>query len=367
MWNMESTPSFGFSGITALILLCALLLGIAWAEDRQESSGSAAGKSGRVLGLAFESLQVSDLKKSVDYYQTLGFTITGDENPPWTKDEAANRLYNTTGAASRTVALTIASTASGRPFTLYLREYKDIGHGNRKDFPARNPSSTHIGLRVPEADALWAKLQSAKLLRPLSWEGKLIRMPGQTSGGLAYVRDPDGFNIEIIGLSPQPAKAADRQTTPTNHPTLHHLGLTVLNYDKSKVFYGNLLGGKFPDTLPGWVSGDNYDAVVGGHGYVIRLINGAFPEAAAQTTMPFELVLYQRPDITEIADYRYSDVSVSCVGIQVEGLDGLYARLKPAGVKIWSEGGMVKRKDGTRALLVRDPDVGAFVELFEKP
>jgi catechol 2,3-dioxygenase-like lactoylglutathione lyase family enzyme len=368
MWNMGSTPSFSFSSMTALTLLCALLVGIAWAEDGQESPGLAAGKSGRVLGLAFESLQVSDLKKSVDYYQMLGFIITGDANQPWTKDEAANRLYNTPGAMSRTVVLRIASTASGRPFTLYLREYKDIGHGNRKDFPGRNPSSTHIGLRVPEADALWAKLQLANLLRPLSWEGKLIRMPGQTSGGLAYVRDPDGFNIEIIGLSPQPAKTADRRTTPANHPTLHHLGLTVLNYDKSKVFYGNLLGAKFPDALPAWVSGDNYDAVVGGHGYVIRLINGAFPEIAApQTTMPFELVLYQKPDITEIADYRYSDVSVSCVGIQVDGLDGLYARLKTAGIKIWSEGGISKRKDGTRALVVRDPDVGAFVELFEKP
>jgi len=34
---------------------------------------------------------------------------------------------------------------------------------------------------------------------------------------------------------------------------------------------------------------------------------------------------------------------------------------------IWSKDGIVKRGDGARALVARDPDVGAFVELFEKP
>jgi catechol 2,3-dioxygenase-like lactoylglutathione lyase family enzyme len=364
MGNIGSTSLFGFSSIT----LCMLLFGMAWTGGSQSPPASAAAKSGKVLGIAFESLRVSNLKKSIDYYQAIGFTAASDTNPPWAKDEAANRLYNTPGAMSRTATLTIASTASGRPFTLYLREYRDVGIGGRADFPARNPSSTHIGLMVPEADALWVQLQSAGMLRPLSWEGKLIRMPGQTSGGLAYVRDPDGWNIEIIGINRQPAQTAGPQTDAARRPTLHHVGLTVLRSDKSEAFYGNLLGAKFPDTLPEWVSGDMYDAVVGGHGYVIRLINGTFPEAAApQTAMRFELVEYQKPDLNEIGEYRYSDVAVSCLGLQVEGLDILYDRLKAAGAKIWSEDGIVQRKDGTRALVVRDPDVGAFVELFEKP
>jgi hypothetical protein len=61
-----------------------------------------------------------------------------------------------------------------------------------------------------------------------------------------------------------------------------------------------------------------------------------------------------------------SDIAVNCVGFQAEGIDALYSRLKEAGIKIWSEGGIVRRKDGTCALIVKDPDVGAFVELFEK-
>jgi hypothetical protein len=49
----------------------------------------------------------------------------------------------------------------------------------------------------------------------------------------------------------------------------------------------------------------------------------------------------------------------------VEGIDALYARLKAAGIKSWLEGGVVERKDGAGAVMVRNPDVGVFVELLE--
>jgi len=366
--NFESVLRFSFSSVIGPALLCMMFAGIAYAEDRQSVTDVEAGKSGKVQGIAFESLRVSNLERSTKYYQALGFTLVSDAKPAWTKDEAANGLYKTPGATSRTATLTIARTASGQPFTLYLREYKDVAPGGRIDFPARDPSVAHFGLMVPEADALWEQLRSAGILRPLSWEGKLIRMPGQTSGGLAYVMDPDGFNIEIVGILRQPAGAAGQKTTQTNRPTMHHLGLVVLNFEKSRAFYGDLLGARFPEKLPEWVSGDNYDAVVGGRGYVIRLINGAFPEAGAPNmTMSLELVEYQKPNRLKIDNYRYSDVAVNCVGFQVESLDAMVARLKAAGIETWSEGGIVKKKDGSRAIVVRDPDVGAFVELFEKP
>jgi catechol 2,3-dioxygenase-like lactoylglutathione lyase family enzyme len=177
--------------------------------------------------------------------------------------------------------------------------------------------------------------------------------------------DPDGFNIEIIGVKLPPT--AGERNSAQDHPSLHHVGLAVLNSGKSKGFYGDLLGAKFPDTLPEWVSGDMYDAAVGGRGFVIRLINGSFPEAAAPLSeMRFELVEYQKPTRQDVPEYSISDIAVSSVGFQVEGLDALYSRLKAAGISAWSGGGVVQKQDGTRAVVVRDPDVGAFVELFEK-
>jgi catechol 2,3-dioxygenase-like lactoylglutathione lyase family enzyme len=273
MRSAGTNPS-GVCSVAALILGCTLLLSIAFTEERQPMS-----ESGSIRGIAFESVRVSNLERSIRYYISLGFSLEGDANPSWGKDAAENRLYNTPGASSRSVKLTVASTSSGSPFTLYLREYKDIAPGKRADFPARNPSSAHIGLMVPDADALWTQMKSAGTLRALSWDAKLVRLPGQTTGGIAYVMDPDGFNIEIVGVS---------QTPPATHSSLHHVGLAVLNSEKSKSFYGKLLGAKFPDTTPEWLSGDMYDAAVGGRGFVIRLINGAFPEASAlDKKMPF--------------------------------------------------------------------------------
>jgi catechol 2,3-dioxygenase-like lactoylglutathione lyase family enzyme len=350
----------GSAAILALISVVLLWVGSAFAQNTQQTV-----PQGKVLGLAFQSVSVSNLERSVRYYQMLGFAVAGDTNPPWIKDEAANRLYKTPGALSRTAGLSLPSTASGKPFLLYLREYKDFDRRSRADFPARDPSSCHFGILVPDADSLWAQMKSAGLLRALSWDAKLVRMPGQNSGGIAYVMDPDGFNMEIIGVRMTPA--AGEQKSAQDRPSFHHLGLAVLNSTKSKSFYGGLLGAKFPSTLPEWVGGDMYDAAVGGRGYIIRLINGTFPEAAASSSeMRFELVEYQKPTRQDVADYRISDVAVSSVGFQVEGLDALYSRLKAAGILAWSGEGILQKRDGTRAVIVRDPDVGAFVELFEK-
>ncbi len=359
MSNRKTAPCIKCLSAWVAVLTCALLFGTVVGKDNRSRLGQAEMKRGRVLGLAFQSVRVSDLKRSVAYYQALGFTAADKIEPAWVKDEAANRLYRTPGASFRAATLTIPSVNSGQPFVLYLREYEGAGGRGRVDFPPRYPSSTHFGLMVPQADELWEMLRVTGLLRPLSWDGKLIRTAGQTSGGIAYIRDPDGFNVEIIGI--------DRSGR-LKGPSLHHVGLTVLNSGKAKSFYGDLLGARFPDKPSEWLSGDNYDAPVGGRGYVLRFFNGAFPEAAApHATMNLELVEYQKPDRTAIDDYGHADVSVSCLGFEVEGLEELYARLQAAGVKTWSQGGIVRLQNGTRAVIVRDPDVGAFVELFEQP
>jgi len=359
MKNALSSPT-GIMAATALISICMVFWGTAVAQTSTQTA-----PSGRIVGLAFQSVSVSNLERSVNFYRTIGFTLVGEANPPWIKDEAANRMYQTPGAVCRTAVLSLPSSTSGKPFLLLLREYKDFKQRSRADFPARNPSSAHFGMVVPGADMLWAKMQSLGLLRALSWDSKLVRMPGQASGGIAYVMDPDGFNIEIIGIKLPPA--AGEQKSPQDHPTMHHVGLAVLNSAKSMGFYGGLLGAKFPNALPDWVGGDMYDAAVGGRGFFIRLINGSYPEAAApQSEMRFELVEYQKPTRPDVDEYGISDVAVSSVGLEVKGLEALYSRAKAAGVKTWPAEDIIQKKDGTRAIVVRDPDVGAFVELFEK-
>jgi hypothetical protein len=81
--------------------------------------------------------------------------------------------------------------------------------------------------------------------------------------------------------------------------------------------------------------------------------------------MRFELVEYQNRK-KPVEPYSVSDIGVSYVGLEVTDIDALVTRLKGAGITIVSDG-IVTMNGGYRVVLVRDPDVGAFVELFERP
>ncbi len=50
----------------------------------------------------------------------------------------------------------------------------------------------------------------------------------------------------------------------------------------------------------------------------------------------------------------------------MKGLDAFLSRVKAAGAKVVSDG-IVTMKSGTRVVMIRDPDTGAFIELFEQP
>ena len=54
------------------------------------------------------------------------------------------------------------------------------------------------------------------------------------------------------------------------------------------------------------------------------------------------------------------------IGLECTDIDSLVARLKGAGIPLVSDG-IVEMKTRYRVALVRDPDVGMFVELFEPP
>jgi catechol 2,3-dioxygenase-like lactoylglutathione lyase family enzyme len=143
------------------------------------------------------------------------------------------------------------------------------------------------------------------------------------------------------------------------------IGLVILDAAKAKAFYGDLLGGQLVAINSPWMQGDFTDSAVGGHGNILRFFNESFAEAAdPQTRMHFELVEYQNRK-KPVAVYSISDVAVGYVGFEVNGVDALLSRAREAGARVVSQGGVVKLDDKTRAVLVRDPDVGGFVELFE--
>lgn len=78
-----------------------------------------------VVGLAFVGHQVSDLERSIKFFEAIDFKLV--EGPGnWTVDKELNKLGNTPGAESRTATMSVQSSVSDVPFTLVLRQYRGI-------------------------------------------------------------------------------------------------------------------------------------------------------------------------------------------------------------------------------------------------
>lgn len=352
--------------LVCLLATLAMVLGAAAAPAWAESPGTAI-DGAQVVGLAFVGRMVSDLDKSVAFYEALGFRQDPLANPAWRRDDVIERLYGVKNIETRMAKMYVTNTASGQRFVVYLRELRGLGRRNLAKHTAWEPGASHFGLIVPDAAQLWSELQAKGMLRARSWGGKLVAPPGQTKGMLAYLTDPDGLDIEIIDQRPAAPAEGGRPARPAFLPGVSHVGLIVLDSGKARAFYGDLLGGQLVSAEAPWLKGDFYDSAVGGHGNILRFYNESFPEAAAPAArMNVELVEFQNRK-KPVRDARITDIGVGYVGYEVRNLDGFYARALAAGARPVSKSGIVTMRSGTREVMVRDPDVGGFVELFEHP
>jgi catechol 2,3-dioxygenase-like lactoylglutathione lyase family enzyme len=347
---------------------CALLLAIAATFSPSSHAQFLGMSKGTVVGMEFDGRMVSDLDKSVAFYKLLGFTEVPNVDKSWRKDDVMNRIHGTKGVESRMAKLQINTNMGEKtPFTLYLREFRGIKRRNvMGGKTAWEMGATHIDLTVPDAGKMWSDLKAANMLWPRTWGGELIALPGATKGTLAYITDPDGMDVEIVEQSPGTPAINGRPARPADTPGFNHVGLVIVDPDKAFGFYGALLGEQLPTAPSQWLSGDFLDSAVGGHGNIIRIVNGTFALAADRDArIRFELVQYENRG-KAIHPYDITDIGVNYVGFEVTDIDSLLARLKGAGVTVVSDG-IVEMKGGYRVALVRDPDVGMFVELYEPP
>jgi catechol 2,3-dioxygenase-like lactoylglutathione lyase family enzyme len=324
------------------------------------------GAQGKVTGLAFVGRIVGDLDRSVAFYKAIGFSQDPAANPAWRKDEVVEHLYGVRGIETRMAKMFVNSEATGQRFVVYLRELKGLERKDLSNHTAWDPAVSHFGLVVPDATALWSQLKANGLLRARSWGGELIAPPGQTKGMLAYMTDPDGLDIEIIDRRPAVPAENGRPAWTAFLPGVSHVGLVVLDSDKARGFYGDLLGGQLVTPEAPWLKGDFYDSAVGGHGNILRFFNESFAQAGVPgARINFELVEFQNRK-QAVVPARITDIGVGYVGFEVDRLDAFLTRAKAAGAKMVSDG-IVTMRSGTREVMVRDPDVGGFVELYEHP
>jgi len=348
---------------TCLAVSTVLRAGAAPAPATAQASPAAGGE---VLGIAFIGRMVADLDQAVAFYKAIGFQQDPAANPAWRKDSVVEHLYSAQGFDTRMAKMFVINQNSGRHFVLYLREVRGIERRNLASHAPWRAGSSHFGYVVPDAALLWMQLRSSGELRARSWGDELIAPPGQSKGMLAYMSDPDGLDIELIDQRPAAPAEAGRPGRPALLPGVNHVGLVVLDAEKARRFYGELLGGHLLAPESPWMHGDFYDSAVGSHGNVLRFFNESFPVAGAGGVhMSFELVEFQNRREPPAAA-RITDIGVGYVGFEVHNLEAFLARARAAGARLVSDG-IVTMASGTREVMVRDPDVGGFVELFEHP
>ncbi len=302
----------------------------------------------RVVGLAFVGRMVANLDRSVAFYKALGFSADPEVDTAWRKDAAIDHLYGGHGIRTRSAQMFIVNGASGQRFALSLREVAGIKRRSLTGHPAWQPGATHFSLVVPDAPALWSKLQATGMLRARSWGARLIAPPGQTVGRIAYLMDPDGLDIELLNQRPMAPTGAGRNVDPDTLSGVGHAGIVARDSVKARAFYGDLLGGHLQSADAPWLKGDFYDSVVGGHGNIMRVYDETFAEASAPgSRLNFALIEFQNRK-QPVKPFRITDIGVGYVGFEVEGLTALLTRAKTAGTTVVSVPGISSPRQTAR-------------------
>jgi catechol 2,3-dioxygenase-like lactoylglutathione lyase family enzyme len=316
-----------------------------------------------VVGLGFVGHNVSDLERSIKFFEAIDFKVV--EGPSgWTVDKELNKLGNTPGAESRTATMTVQSSVSDVPFTLVLRQYRGI---QRQDWSKANSwdlLSSHIDLTVDgSVSALLDKLEGLNMLKMPEVNG--LANPRQQQGfrRFAFIQDPDGLTIEYFSKPiPKPGDPPPAPTVSNSSATaqnidrlgkqagFNHYATNIVDPEKARDFYVKALGGDYP--------------VFQNTGANQILQNGWFPQAATNNNLRIELGYFTINKGKTAPPLKIQDINANYAGFQVSNIETAYARAKMLGAITVSDGGFVGYHNG-HAVVIRDPDVGGYIMLWQ--
>ena len=316
-----------------------------------------------MVGLAFVGHQVSDLERSIKFFEAIDFKMA--EAPSnWTVDKDLNKLGNTPGAESRTATMKIQSSVSDVPFTLVLRQYRGIPRQDWSKVNSWDLLSSHIDLTIDgSVSPFLDKLEALNMLKMPEVNG--LANPRQQAAFRRYsfVQDPDGLVIENFG-KPIPAPGAppaapgvsNSSATSANierlgkQPGFNHYAVNVVDPAKARDFYSKVLGGDYP------VFQDTGAAQI--------LQNGWFPQATTDGNLRIELGYFTLNKGKTPPPMKFQDINANVSGFQVRNIETAYARAKANGAITVTDGGIMDFQKG-KAVLIRDSDVGGYIMLWQ--
>jgi catechol 2,3-dioxygenase-like lactoylglutathione lyase family enzyme len=167
-----------------------------------------------------------------------------------------------------------------------------------------------------------------------------------------FMRDPDGYIVEVIRLPPPPDGPAANVLGAV-------MGLTLGNLDASMVFWRNLLGWEFA-APPEWTKDPLLvDLMDLPEGVEARPFRAIVPGSTAR----IEMIEFRGVKNPTPFDLRVPDLGASGIAIRVANIQDLLPKMKAAGIRVVSKDGALVEWDAKiRNVFVKDPN-GFLVEL----
>jgi catechol 2,3-dioxygenase-like lactoylglutathione lyase family enzyme len=353
--------------VTALLVI----LGLAGAFESlgfAQAPPPAVGAPGTTLQAVWHLGRITgDLDRIIRFYHDLlGLDLRGarDQARPFTVNATINEFVNAPPQAEfRAAFLPVpgASAAAEPQNQIYLEAFEYRTLDRRQTLPILfNPGVSSLRFVVRDLDKTVAALESANVAI-VTTGGAPVAVP--TPAGLSgaaraiMVRDPDGYPVELMQLTPVPATFA-----PAGSNVLGaHTSVVVRDSAASLDFYRRLIGGSLQTWDSGWQTNAAFSQLRGIPAAEYRTASMLLPGSAGL----LELVQFRGIEQTPYQPL-FQDIGPGHVAFTAKDIGAVLERMKELGVRAISQSGTWTQFNPTlRGVYTRDHD-GFFLEIIER-
>jgi catechol 2,3-dioxygenase-like lactoylglutathione lyase family enzyme len=339
------------AAVTSVAMFSMLGAGAMFAQTGTQESPSAA------TGVRAIIHSVADLDKTVTFYRDgLGLEMVGLGGKPTTTlsapralDESLSKFTATQGAKFRNATFKIP----GAKFDLELTEFTDTPRKNVQPH-MQDPGAATLVLNVRDVDAALVGVNKSGG-SVLTIGGQPMKLGGENSKSRSvFVRDPDGFMLELAGIQPPPPSDA-----PASSDVLGgRIGITIENTDQTLKFYHDVLGFEIKPAPAAFATNKTIPSLIDAEGAQWRISTAKIPgspvdweflEFKGVARKPFHLAV---PDIGSPA-----------VSVHVKDVNAAIEAVKTGGGSIVTTGGQAVKLGNGVGIFVRDPN-GLLLELI---
>jgi catechol 2,3-dioxygenase-like lactoylglutathione lyase family enzyme len=339
------------AGATAGALLSMLTAGALLAQTGTQESSSAA------TGVRAIIHSVADLDKTVSFYRDgLGLEMAGPGGKPATTlpaprplNEDLSKFTATHGASFRNATFKIP----GAQFDLELTEFTGTPRKNIHPH-MQDPGAATLVLIVRDVDAALAGVNKTGG-SVLSIGGQPMKIGGEKSKSRSvFVRDPDGFMLELAGIQPLPPTTAPASSNVTGG----RIGITIRDTDQTLKFYHDVVGFETKPAAPEFATDKTIATLIDAEGAHWRISSANVPGS----TVEWELLEFKGVKRTPFR-LNVPDIGSPAVSVHVKDVTAAMEAVKAGGGSVYTVGGQPVKLGNALGVFVRDPN-GLLIELI---